>query len=1742
MKRRTLSKATIVLIALSMAVPLVQASSPQAPPFDQAQKAALPIAPESPSPFVAAKEPVDDGQPPTVSQEEALRKLHPDLRKLAQDASPALPVDVGVQAAADQESIPVEVFAEVGTDLSEYFVDGKFFGRPPIGKGEEKVQVFIGFVKPTVLLKIASLTKVKALLPIVLEKNAQPDNYPIDDPVAPPEPEDWATLRAESEALSDSMPDWDEAKAIGDGRTVVRPMDWFEVMPEGPHKAEAAWDRGYRGEGVTVAVLDDGIDPAHPDLMGTQRIYSSTVKPEYNGWPVVFSPWSQLLYATDEFLGSSFIADGYFAVHYVDTSETPALSACGSGLSCFDFTPLIAVGEAGTEHTYIISDTMTSSGVVHAGTHPDNDLRDFLWGEKPAIIATDPNTAGVYDTVYMDLDNDYDFRDEKPLTRADVGNLGSTRNDMIAYRDVDGDGLADISGGMVYFIGDGSHVIPASDYMWGAACPGPMCPGNGDLVAISGSTFDRAYSHGTQCASNVVGQGVTQSVDDAMLPEFTDLPGDGKAAGAVFGMAPDAKVVNVSDIYYNHESSTIDAWLFAAVGYDACDQTGFDMITAGACTDTDAIQVTSNSYGASDTDNDGWEYRGQVMSQVQRWYGPNLQHMVSTGNGAPAYGTAAPPSPATGINVGASTQFGSTGWDSITYTTQIMNNDVTPFSNRGPGARGTNGVDVVAGGAFAAGAEELNYYSISTWGAPDGNLSWVSWGGTSRSAPVAAGVMALIYEAYEDAAGSWPTYDVAEALLKSSSTDLNYDTLTQGAGSVNADRGTAVASGEYGLFTMPAEWNPGDYRGDDYPAFAHVAYPGDTFTETFSVYNPGAEPITAGVQDTEMKLIRSEAFSFTVTSAMAAAESAYGADNQDNFYKAFHYFIPITATASADSAWHNIDVPADADLMIVRQMFPYDEFDANGDYEWDNRFYLMVYNWMDVNENGIVWDDKDGNQVVNFINSGVVSQIDGGEELDWDDPRTELDRWEYGRFSYHRPGGNRNEMWVHDPLERMHDGLFIGLRHHPGSTFAGDAHLQYRIDFYKQEDVSWLSLDDTEVTVPAGGSATFTGQVQVPNDMAPGMYQAGIEIHDPGEVPTYTVDTSVVPVVLSVAAPFTDGLELGGYGTYGDAYNTGRPYNNAAVRGLFDWTWRAESGDWRFFYTDVDETEFPAGAEVLIKDEWDDVAPHTDIDTILLGPTSSSLGSSWYDFPEPSFYGPYVLDTIVKSENTNVSAGTWLFNTTSGANEDWLHTPLEDGLHELLQHNVLFEGDEFDVVFTKTLGSLMESPASFEIDTYVDQGTVGDLVVTPTLPLNGLEASAYLEKVDTDTWTNEPINFVDSDTIEWTNVFTVENGVSIELSTSSPDISDIDLFLFYLGPTGAGPAEQRGASETGGANEHIFLSDPEDGYWVVGINNWSGPAGHFNLTRVVTSRGPGLSVSGLPSGAVAADTAVTLKIDYDRQMEPGMSYDGVVTLGPPEAPQLKSVPVTINKIAALEKAVDKDVAFPGDELHYDITLENAFDPEMVRMVDPIPEYTEFVSASDNVTYDNIEEAIVFHDTLTDTEGITLTVRVLDTAMPGTWITNTATMTATSLFEDERSSSAYTKIGAADFQTSYKVAPAEVVGGNLIDYTIHISNTGEAVSEVSLVDPIPTNTTFDSGDMELTYNATADQVEWTNDVAAGGEVSLSFSVLVDAAAFGTTITNTAQLTVDGVSIPLVATTDVLPPYRLFMPVIMRNAAP
>lgn len=93
-------------------------------------------------------------------------------------------------------------------------------------------------------------------------------------------------------------------------------------------QAPAAWARGYRGEGTKIAVVDDGVDFAHPDLMGTMARYNVSeisnktleTKPwltTYDGWPISFDATSM-----DAFLRTGGKAEGAWYANTTSTDDT----------------------------------------------------------------------------------------------------------------------------------------------------------------------------------------------------------------------------------------------------------------------------------------------------------------------------------------------------------------------------------------------------------------------------------------------------------------------------------------------------------------------------------------------------------------------------------------------------------------------------------------------------------------------------------------------------------------------------------------------------------------------------------------------------------------------------------------------------------------------------------------------------------------------------------------------------------------------------------------------------------------------------------------------------------------------------------------------------------------------------------------------------------------------------------------------------------------------------------------------------------------------------------------------------------------------------------------------------------------------------------------------------------------------------------------------------------------------------
>ncbi|MDD3323297.1 MAG: S8 family serine peptidase, partial [Paludibacter sp.] len=457
---------------------------------------------------------------------------------------------------------------------------------------------------------------------------------------------------------------------------------------------EDAWNMGYTGKGVKIALIDTGIDFATPDLLGTQARISNSSSP-YDGWPMVIDLNSLSSYQ-----------QGMTGSWYANTTSTDVEGYKVTGTS--------------------------KSGIYHIGDHPDQHLAN-LYGQPVKVLVVDEKISGAYDTVYVDLNNNVDFRDDKPCRRGDE----------ISYWDRDNDGYPDESGGMIYFIADGNTPLPLARMLYGEET---KIPKNGELVAF----YIDSWLHGTTCTSVIVGQGKN-----------------------VKGIAPDAKIIPVRIFGQNDRILR----LLASLGYDGVSNTGDEAnIISGSI-------VNARLNTGVDEDSAFLEYLTTKVS-------PNTTMLYPIGNDGSGYGTCSAPSSEHVINVGAIYDH---WWNGSSYK-----GDVTCFSSRGPNMLGQVKPNVLATSYSIP-------QSLPLWNTHNGKTAWEVRGrGTCATTPHVATVIALIYQAYRDTYGEYPTSEKARDILMSSATDIDEEIFAQGAGIINAKRAVEIASGKDGILIEPA--------------------------------------------------------------------------------------------------------------------------------------------------------------------------------------------------------------------------------------------------------------------------------------------------------------------------------------------------------------------------------------------------------------------------------------------------------------------------------------------------------------------------------------------------------------------------------------------------------------------------------------------------------------------------------------------------------------------------------------------------------------------------------------------------------------------------------------------------------------------------------------------------------------------------------------------------------------------------
>ncbi|WP_297461493.1 S8 family serine peptidase [Thermococcus sp.] len=494
--------------------------------------------------------------------------------------------------------------------------------------------------------------------------------------------------------------------------------------------------------------------------------------------------------------------------------------------------------------------------VVHIGLHPDlalavvNTPPDAEYLNLGFVLVVDSDGDGTSDKVYVDLTTDWgyfvDFNEDTGHTKDNpviAWDLFRTDFDPdYGEFSVPGrDGYADLSGGMIYFIADGKTPIPYAEQVyerWNLGQHGiseeKLTPEDGSLVAFMlGTIFAGGLEHGTLCAAAIAARGRTVG------PASFGIPGD---FYPVVGNAIESKIIAEGDLY-TPTSNWIDMMYFSTEGYDGQPGTG------------DEAQLTSNSYGRGlyYSFDRGFSFEDRFLEYLTK-IRPETVHFFAAANEGPGYATDPSEGASPGaITIGAATEWGyriAVGWNALD-----PHGDVVEFSSRGPNALGQVKPDVLTPGMFALGSTTLNMQAWRAEPIIGGKYANEVWAGTSLATPMAAGVGALVAEAFYRAHGRYPTTEEMREILMSAAENVYNDVFQQGSGYLNATKAVEIALEEGGVLASPTKWQAGSYEGSDHEAFPNILYPGESDSQEFKLTNYYNEDVEVKVEAGVLKKI-----------------------------------------------------------------------------------------------------------------------------------------------------------------------------------------------------------------------------------------------------------------------------------------------------------------------------------------------------------------------------------------------------------------------------------------------------------------------------------------------------------------------------------------------------------------------------------------------------------------------------------------------------------------------------------------------------------------------------------------------------------------------------------------------------------------------------------------------------------------------------------------------------------------------
>ncbi|MBU4591328.1 MAG: Ig-like domain-containing protein [Candidatus Thermoplasmatota archaeon] len=114
---------------------------------------------------------------------------------------------------------------------------------------------------------------------------------------------------------------------------------------------------------------------------------------------------------------SILFSSGINVSHAQDTVPSDPSVAFESATWDSDTTVLLEFTTINEPPQYVTTGIPSKSGVYRIGLHPDQNLMNLHYGRPVAVLLTDYYVSGVYDAVFVDLDNDKSFADEIPMMR-----------------------------------------------------------------------------------------------------------------------------------------------------------------------------------------------------------------------------------------------------------------------------------------------------------------------------------------------------------------------------------------------------------------------------------------------------------------------------------------------------------------------------------------------------------------------------------------------------------------------------------------------------------------------------------------------------------------------------------------------------------------------------------------------------------------------------------------------------------------------------------------------------------------------------------------------------------------------------------------------------------------------------------------------------------------------------------------------------------------------------------------------------------------------------------------------------------------------------------------------------------------------------------------------------------------------------------------------------------------------------